>query len=148
MSKNLRPVKKVWIAGAVFAIAILLAASRPIETLAAPTWDVCVVDQQEHPLKGVLVRESYQNYSADSVGRQDDAYRDQTGCVHFAPKISTSSALTLGLVTLNSAMAGVLASFGTYSYVIAFSGEVYADEVRNGYPTCGEGPPTTNIPCW
>jgi len=56
---------------------LLLAALLPVTTLAAPDWSVCVVNESNRPVPGVLVRESYQNYSAESGGNEEDQCRRQ-----------------------------------------------------------------------
>jgi hypothetical protein len=67
---------------------LLLVALLPVTTLAAPDWSACVVDESSKPVPGVLVRESYQNYSAESEGHEEGQYSDANGCVHFAPKLT------------------------------------------------------------
>lgn len=112
---------------------LLLVALLPVTTLAAPDWSACVVDESNKPVPGVLVRESYQNYSAESEGHEEDQYSDANGCVHFAPKLTRASLLRRLIEIAHSAMAGVHASFGPYADVTAFQGNARGDDVRGGY---------------
>ena len=52
------------------AVFLLLLAFCPVKTMDAPDWNVCVVDEANQPVRGILVRESYQNYSAEWQGHR------------------------------------------------------------------------------
>jgi hypothetical protein len=130
-----------WLWRFLIAGAILLMAFFPMTTLAAPDWSACVIDESSKPVPGVLVRENYQNYSAESEGHQEDRYSDANGCVHFAPKLTRASLLRRAIEIAYSAMAGVHASFGPYAYVIAFQGDARGDDVRGGYEYTWTGSP-------
>ena len=110
-------------------------------TLAAPDWSACVIDESSRPVPGVLVRESYQNYSAESEGHEEDQYSDANGCVHFASKSISASLLRRLIAIAHSGMAGVHASFGPYDYVTAFRGGARGDDVRGGYDYAWTGSP-------
>jgi hypothetical protein len=71
---------------------------------------------------GVLVRESYQNSSAESRGHEEDQFSDANGCIHFAPKLTKASALRRAIAIAVSGLEGVHANFGPYAYVTAFRG--------------------------
>jgi hypothetical protein len=120
---------------------LLLVALLPVTTLAAPDWSACVVDESSKPVPGVLVRESYQNYSAESEGHEEDQYSDANDCVHFAPKLTRASLFRRLIEIAHSAMAGVHASFGPYDYVTAFQGNARGDDVRGGYEYAWTGSP-------
>jgi hypothetical protein len=122
-------------------IAVLVASLWPISTLSAPDWTVCVVDESNRPVTGVLVRESYQNYSAESDGHEEDLYTDAEGCVRFTPKYVRSALIRRLVVILYSATAGVHASFGSYSFVTAFRGAQSGVDVRGGYLYGWKGSP-------
>jgi len=120
---------------------LLLVALLPMTTLAAPDWSACVIDESSRPVPGVLVRESYQNYSAESEGHEEDQYSDANGCVHFASKSISASLLRRLIAIAHSGMAGVHASFGPYDYVTAFRGGARGDDVRGGYDYAWTGSP-------
>ncbi len=120
---------------------LLLVALLPMTTLAAPDWSACVIDESSRPVPGVLVRESYQNYSAESEGHEEDQYSDANGCVHFASKSISASLLRRLIAIAHSGMAGVHASFGPYDYVTAFQGGARGDDVRGGYDYAWTGSP-------
>lgn len=120
---------------------LLLSALVPVTTLAAPDWSACVVDESHKPVSGVLIRESYQNYSAESEGHEEDRYADANGCVHFASKVTRASLLSRVVEIVRSATGGVHSSFGPYAYVTAFQGNAYSDDVRGGYEYAWQGTP-------
>jgi hypothetical protein len=125
-----------------FAVAALLPTLWPISTLSAPEWSVCVLDESNRPVAGVLVRESYQNYSAELQGQEEDLYTDANGCVSFLPKRVKSSLLKRLGVILSSATGGVHASFGPHSSVTAFRAGKVGDDIRAGLLFSWEGSPT------
>ena len=121
---------------------VLIALLWPTRSLDAPSWDVYVVDESNHPVAKVLVRESYQNYSAELQGHEEDLYTDETGHVHFSPKWISVSFLMRLRAMASSANAGVHASFGPRSYVTAFRGKEVGDDVRDGYLYQWQGSPS------
>lgn len=102
------------------AVAIVVAAAWPVTTLETPRWEVRVVDEKGQPVAGMTVRMAYRNYSAESVGHEQDLETDATGHVVFPARTITASLLRRGLEMLRSAQAGVHASFGPHVYVFAF----------------------------
>jgi len=113
-----------------------------MRSLDAPSWDVYVFNESNHPVAKILVRESYQNYSAELHGHEEDLYTDETGHVHFSPKsIRVPLLVRLGVMAL-SATGGVHASFGPQSYVTAFRGEERGDDVRAGNLYRWQGSPS------
>ena len=126
----------------VIAAIALMAALWPLKSQSAPDWTVRVVDESNAPVSGVLVRESYQNYSAEWSGHEEDQYSDSRGCARFAPKMIRSSLLKRLAVTITSALGGVHASFGPYDYVTAFSGNLRGDDVRGGLEFAWKGTPS------
>ena len=101
-------------------VLLLVAGSIPYTTPAAPDWDVTVVDSSGDPIKGVLVREVYRNYSAESEGHEVDQTSDAGGHVHFARQVTRASRLQRAFETISSAMALTHASFGPTAYVLVF----------------------------
>jgi hypothetical protein len=123
------------------AAVILLAALWPVSTLSAPKWSVYVLDDWNRPVAGVLVRESYQNHSAELVGHEEDLYTDADGSASFAPKSVKSSPLKRLSVILLSRSRGVHASFGPHSSVAAFRAGQVGDDIRGGLLFSWEGSP-------
>ena len=126
----------------IVAAVLLLPSLLPISTLNAPEWSVCVLDESNRPVGGVLVRESYQNYSAELEGHEEDLYTDAGGCVSFLPRHVKSSLLKRIVVMLLSATAGGHASFGPHSSVTAFRAGQVGDDIRGGLLFVWEGAPT------
>ena len=122
--------------------AIVLIFICPIPSARAPVWDVTVMDQAGNPLPNVLVRESYQNYSAETIGHEEDRYTDAQGDVHFAAKRIYAPFRIRLAVTAFSVLGGAHASFGPHSYVTAFSGANTGDDARGGHLYAWEGSPT------
>lgn len=106
----------------------------PIRSLSCPAWDVWVTDQSCHPVSGVAVRLTYQNYSAERESHESNAVTDAQGHATFGAQ-SLSASLGRRIVTiLSSAMAGVHASFGPHANVFAFGNGLQGfaiDEQRN-----------------
>jgi hypothetical protein len=130
-----------WIA--IVAAAILVVALFPIRSLHAPSWDVAVTDESGVALKGILVRESYQDYSAEFQGGEESLITDELGHVRFEPKTLSASPLKRLIVTASSATGGVHASFGPSAYLLAFGdGSEGAPEV-NGRMETWHGSPNS-----
>jgi len=121
---------------------LMLVGLWPVKTQSAPDWSVCVVDESNNPVSRILVRESYQNYSAEWQGHEEDLYTDARGCVQFAPKTFRSSLVKRMSAIFTSAMGGVHASFGPYADVTAFSGNLIGDDIKGGYEYAWEWSPS------
>lgn len=111
---NLR--QKLSIAAAVFVIVLLI----PIPYLASPDWTVRVTDEAGHPLAGILVRLSYENYSVENTSHEVDVNTDANGLATFSAKKNSASLLSRCYYTVHSAMALAHASFGPSAYVLVF----------------------------
>ena len=127
--------------GIVVLAVLVLITLWPVSSLSAPDWAVCVVDKSQIPVVNVLVRESYQNYSAEREGHEEDLYTDEHGCVRFPPRYLRLSIFKRLVAAISSASGGVHASFGPHSYVMAFRGAQRGDAVRNGYMYDWRGSP-------
>ena len=66
----LRHKKIVLFVGVALALifAVLACWLIPVSSLAAPEWEVTVVDEHGKPVEGMTVRETWQNYSVEVVG--------------------------------------------------------------------------------
>ena len=112
------------------AIILLLLLLYPLETIVAPSWEVTVVAADEHPMAGVFVRETWQNYSLESESHEEDLYTNADGKVVFSRRTIRSSTIWRILGPVRSAFAtGIHASFGPSASIIAMGGglEGWAD---------------------
>jgi len=128
---------------AVIGAALLLVGLLPIRYLASPRWDVWVVQDTGHPVSGIDVRLTYQDYSAEGQGHELTTITDETGHALFPPQYRRASLLQRIFYTLSSATAGVHASFGRHAYVFAFGGGHEGDAVSGKYVTDWQGVPDT-----
>ena len=85
--------------------------------LNAPTWDVWVVDQAGHPLAGIKVSESYQDYSCESESHTEVLVTDEQGHVQFQAKYLKRDLKTCLHETASNLDAGVHASLGRHADV-------------------------------
>lgn len=109
--------KVLWI---FVAAAIVAGAFVPIKSLSCPVWDVWVTDQSGHPVSGLTVRLSYQNYSAERESHETNAITDTQGHATFSPQTVSASLGRRIVAILSSALAGAHASFGAHASVFAF----------------------------
>jgi len=97
MSKNLRS------AGLVSAFALLVLGLIPNPSLAAPDWDVVVVDERDQPVEGILVRETWQNFAVEKQGHVSERTTDATGRATFPAQRTRYSVLRQLVGTLRAA---------------------------------------------
>ena len=74
-----RAITRTWIAGVAFVAVALI----PIPYLAAPRWQVWVVDDSGAPLEGMTIRLVYQNSSAEAEGHEENRSSDVRVYVAF-----------------------------------------------------------------
>ena len=55
----------------------------PIPYLASPKWDVLVVDDASSPIEGMTVRSTYQDYSTETNGHEEDKQTYKNGHASF-----------------------------------------------------------------
>lgn len=134
--------KKVKLGVLWLVIVVVVVGSIPIRYLAAPQWDLFVRDQAGKPLKGMYVRLSYTNYSAESEGHELTLVTDHNGHVNFPVQYRTASLLQRALYTVRSAMGGVHASFGNHAFVFAFGNCYEGEAVTGSHVTDWGGSPT------
>lgn len=58
----------------------------PVETSVVPEWSVRVVDERGTPVRGAVVRQSWQHYSLERNGHEEDLATDSDGYVTFQPR--------------------------------------------------------------
>ena len=77
----------ICLVGAVLAAAALI----PIPYLAAPKWEVWVLDEAGVPIEGITVRRVYQNYSTEREDHEEDQVTDKQGYASFPERRSSAS---------------------------------------------------------
>ncbi len=110
----------VWIIAALAVGTIFI----PLRSLDCPAWDVWVTDQSGQPVSGITVRLTYRNYSAEQESHEIDATTNAHGHVAFKAQTLSASLGRRVAATLQSAAAGVHASFGAHATVFAFGNGV------------------------
>lgn len=138
--KLLRTVATLALCG--FAVAVgLLIVNPVISSPATPHWEVWVFDEQGHPLEGMTVRLSWRNYSAETADNQEDRHTDENGHVVFPASRLAASLRDRISATIQSAGAGVHASFGSHAFVFAFGHGLEGVSVSGPYVTDWRGKP-------
>jgi hypothetical protein len=95
----------------------------------------------EAPLAGVLVRLTYENYSAESDSHEITLTTDGNGYVLFPQQRKWTIPLLYLFHTAASATGGVHASFGRHATVFIFGRGYEGDAVRGKYVTDWDGSP-------
>lgn len=122
-------------------IALTTFLAWPVRTVQSPFWEVWVVDEKGQPIEGITVVLSYHNYSAESEGHSEQKQTDAGGYVVFAPRSLKASRFRRMVTTVQSASAGVHASFGPHAWVMAYGKGSQGEAVSNGYVTDWTGTP-------
>jgi len=104
--------------GTLFAILALTSpAILHAARLNAPLWDVYVVDSTGHPLAGITVRESYQDYSCEAESHMESLITDSKGHVQFQAHYEKRNPFRCAEETTSSLGTGVHASLGRHADV-------------------------------
>jgi hypothetical protein len=119
----------------------LLVVNPVISTPETPRWEVWVVDQDGRPLQGMTVRLLWHNYSAESTGDIEEHQTDENGYVVFPARRLAASLRDRLSVIIQSAGAGVHASFGPHASVYAFGRGLEGYAVTGPYVTDWRGSP-------
>jgi hypothetical protein len=98
MKKLLRPL------GLVLVLSLLLLALLPNPSLAAPEWDVVVVDEHDQPIEGITVRETWQNFAVEKQLLIANRQTDANGRVTFPAQRARYSMLRQLAGTLRAAV--------------------------------------------
>jgi hypothetical protein len=122
-------------------IALVTLSVIPIPYLASPEWSVTVVDTDGSPLQGMTVRLSWQNYSVENDGHEQDLTTDPQGRVNFPRHIGRASVVQRCFFTAQSAAAGVHAAFGPHVTLFAFGKGREGDAVTGQHLTDWIGKP-------
>src|SRR5258708_23496877 len=75
----------------------VLALAFPYKTTVEPSRNILVVTRGMRPISGILVRQSWKNYSLESDGNEEDRYTDHSGRVSF-PQRSIRRPLILRII--------------------------------------------------
>lgn len=105
-------------AGLAITAAVLLI---PFEQTIAPEWTVYTRDATGHPVRGVTVREVWQQYSLEGSDHEEDRRTDDAGRVMFPRRVKRSGlAVRFVGCAYQFATMGVHASCGPVSYLVPF----------------------------
>ncbi len=109
------------VVGLTLALCLLAYWLFPVSWLAAPRWEVVVVDEHGKPVEGMTVRETWQNYSVEMEGREADLQTDANGHASFPARNSEHSVLSQMAGTISALVHfNVHASYGPHATVFAF----------------------------
>jgi hypothetical protein len=105
----------------------------PFKKTLVPELRVLVVTQEMHPIRNAMVRQSWQDYSLERYGHQEDRLTDENGRIMFPTRTIRASLLWRVIGPLASiAGQGVHASFGVHTDTSALPnhGTASAEVVR------------------
>jgi hypothetical protein len=114
----------------------------PVSSLAAPEWEVTVVDEHGKPVEGMTVRETWQNYSVEAAGHETDRQTDTNGHATF-PAHKTEYSLLSQVSGKLSALIhfNVHGSYGPHASVFAFGKHFEGTAITGEYVTDWTGYP-------
>ncbi len=116
----------------------------PVSSLAAPAWEVTVVDEHGKPVEGVTVRETWQNYSVEATGHEMDRQTDASGHATFPAHKTEYSLLSQVVGTLSALIHfNVHASYGPHASVFAFGKHLEGTASTGQYVTDWTGYPSS-----
>jgi hypothetical protein len=124
------------------AFAVLAYWLFPVSSLAAPQWEVTVVDEHGKPVEGMTVRETWQNYSVEATGHETDRQTDANGHATFPAHKTEYSLLSQVAGTLSALMHfNVHDSYGPHASVFAFGKHFEGTAITGKYVTDWTGYP-------
>ncbi len=105
----------------VIAVSVLVALFIPIPQTIAPDWTVTTLDATHRPLKGITVREVWQQYSLENTSHEEDRLSDDKGEARFPRRQRwTSVGARFFGCAWQILSGGVHGSCGPRSYLVAF----------------------------
>jgi hypothetical protein len=122
-------------------VALIAFLAWPTTTAQSPFWEVWVVNEAGQPVEGMTVTLTYHNYSAEPEGHSEQKQTGADGYVVFSPRSLKASRWRRMATTLQSAGAGVHASFGPHAWVMASGNRLEGIAESNGYVTDWKGAP-------
>jgi hypothetical protein len=134
--------RRLLLFGFVLAVAILVYWLFPVSRLAAPRWEVVVVDERGKPVEGLTVRETWQNYSVEMEGHEADLQTDVNGSATFPAQKSDFTFLRQ-IAGMMSALAhlNVHSSYGPHAHVFAFGKGLEGTATTGSFVTDWTGSP-------
>jgi hypothetical protein len=116
----------------------------PVSSLAAPEWEVTVVDEHGSPIEGMTVRRTWQNYSVEATGHEMDRQTDANGNTTFPAQKTEYSMLSQVAGTLSALIHfNVHASYGPHASVFAFGKHLEGTATTGEYVTDWTGHPSS-----
>lgn len=95
----------------------------PFPIMIVPEWKITVVDKSNHPLSGLVVKQSWRQYTVQASDRRETKIADNLGKVTFKKRVVWRNGLLWLLGGLgNYLSAGTHASFGSVSKIFARNG--------------------------
>jgi hypothetical protein len=138
---TLRKRKNLFLVIIISLVALTMFLAWPITTAQSPFWEVWVVNEAGQPIEGMTVTIHYENYSAEPEGHSEQKQTDAGGYVVFSPRSLKASRWRRIVTTIQSAGAGVHASFGPHAWVMTYGNGLEGMAVSNGYLTDWTGAP-------
>jgi len=115
-----------------------------VSSLAAPDWEITVVDEHGRPVEGMTVRETWQNYSVEATGHEMDRQTDANGHATFPAHETEYSRLSQVAGTLSALIHfNVHASYGPRASVFAFGKNLEGTATTGEYVTDWTGYPSS-----
>ena len=127
--------KRKWVLVILASLAIL--GLYPFQITVVPEKRVLVMTNDMHPVRDALVRQSWQNYSLEREGHEEDLRTDAHGRVTFPTRTIRAPLVWRVLGPLASvAGQGVHASFGvrTYMFPLPKTGSEVSSEIAQPQP--------------
>lgn len=117
----------------------------PVSSIAAPEWEVTVVDAHGRPVEGMTVRETWKNYSVEATGQHEaDRQTDANGHAIFPVHKTEYSLLSQVAGTLSALIHfNVHANYGPHASVFAFGKHLEGTATTNKYVTDWTGYPSS-----
>lgn len=107
--------KKIWALVLLLSVVFLY----PFKTTIVPARNVLVVTDDGNPIQGVLVRQSWKNYSFEGRGHEEDKLTEENGRVSFPRRTLRANLLWRALRPIANILGqGVHASFGVRTDII------------------------------
>lgn len=114
--------KKLWIL-----VLLGVVSLYPFESTVVPSQNILVVSEDWRPIQGAAVRQSWQQYSLESRGHEQDLRTDQNGRVTFPRRTIRASVLMRIVHPISNILTqGIHASFGTHTETLPLGDVIQA----------------------
>ena len=136
--------KALLTAGILLGLSLVVLGLIPSSSLAAPAWEVIVVDEQGQPLEGMLVRETWQNYSIQEQLHVAERHTDANGQVSFPPQKTQCSVLREITGTIRARLRWTghgPPSYGQHAYIFASGNGLFGTAKTGDSFTAWRGSP-------